>query len=57
MAYLIKKEFAKDENAKNWEVEMRDHLKSINYKHINFGIVSGNLFDVTLQGSVIKDMF
>jgi hypothetical protein len=57
MVYLIKKEFAKDENAKNWEVEMRDHLKSINYKHISFGIVSGNLFDVTLQGSVIKDMF
>jgi len=41
----MKEEFNKDDNTKNWEIEIRKHLKSINFQHINVGVMSGNLFD------------
>jgi len=32
LVYLIKSEFARDLNATNWEVELRDHIKGMNLK-------------------------
>jgi len=57
LPYLLESKFAKDALTVNWQVELRTHIKAINFQHINIGMISGGLFDDTLANSVVKDMF
>ena len=56
LTYSLKGEYDQDPIAQNWEVELRQHIKSINLDQISIGMVSTNLFNYELQNNMQSDL-
>lgn len=56
LTYSLKGEYDQDPNAQKWEVELRQHIKSIKLDQISIGMVSTNLFNYELQNNMQSDL-